>query len=236
MTGLLLALLLPSFALGQPDMSRQGAWTEKEKKEFLEYLRSGGQAAPKGQAKEIPMPEAPSAAGPRKPFFVSLAFTTDTPVTLAGNAAVRREGTGLGPKLLAGGHVFTWLRYYAGVSGNRFRLQKLDGTKPLVTHLQIPAGFEIALVPLGTPHTQYLLLRGGAALHRFSSSTPAAQFVTPLDGWQGTVNAGIGYEWQIHDSGWRVHALLEGYKDVVRQSPTARFYGLGFTLGTVYTF
>lgn len=231
-------LLLPAFASAQPDMSRQGAWTEKEKAEFLHYLRSGQPAVPKGQAKNVQPAQSSEAAerAPRKPRFVSLALSSDSPITVDGGGVVRREGSGLGPRLLAGGHVFTWLRYYGGAMGSRFRQEKLDGTKPLVTHLQFPAGLEVALVPLGTRQTQYLLLRGGTALHRFSSSTPADQFKTPLNGWQVSLNAGLGYEWQISDTRWRLHALLEGYKSLARQSNTARFYGLGFTLGTVYTF
>jgi hypothetical protein len=158
-------------------------------------------------------------------------------VTVTGSGGLRREGTGFGPKLVAGGHVFTWMRWFAGAQQSRFRQEKLDGTQPLVTHLQFPAGIEVALVPLGTAQTQYLLLRAGAAAHSFESKgNTSSDFRTPLIGWQTSLNAGIGYEWQIPDTRWRVNAVLEGYKSMMRSRSTARFYGGGLALGTVYTF
>ena len=241
---LLSLLLVPALAAAQPDLSKQETWRDKEKKEFLQYLRSGqGGAAAAGSAEaSVKSVRGASKEGggmsmPRKPRYVSLSLLTDSVLPLTGGNTVRREGLGLGAKVLAGGHVFTWLRYYAGVQGTRFRQEKLDGSRPVVTHLQTPAGLEVALVPLGTAQTQYLLLRGGAALHYFSAKGhAAADFRTPLLGWQATVNAGLGYEWQIPDTRWRINTLVEGYRYLVRQGSTARFYGLGFTLGTVYTF
>ena len=64
----------------------------------------------------------------------------------------------------------------------------------------------------------------------------STEFRTPLLGWQSAYNAGLGYEWQFADTRWRVHTLVEAYRYMIRQGATARFYGLGMTLGLVYTF
>lgn len=233
-----LLLLAAAAAAAQPDLTKQSAWGDKEKKEFLQYLRSDAPAIPSGQAKSLKT-ESDSGhrlSGARKPKFASLSVVSDSFMTVAGNGSIRREGTGLGPRLLLGGHTFTFLRYYAGAGATRLRMGTRDGGSPLVTHLHFPAGLELALVPLGTPQTRYLLLRGGPALHYFSSSRAASDFHTPVLGWHASWNAGLGYEVQIPDTRWRVNFLLEGYKDMVRRKSTARFYGLGASLGTVFTF
>lgn len=238
MTRALLLLLLPAASFAQPDLKKQDAWGDKEKKEFLQYLRSGQAAAPAGDVKNVKMEgveDRPSP--PKKPFFLTTTLSQDTIITVAGNGSLLQEGSAVGPKILMGGHIFTWLRYYVGGMYTRFRQEKLDGSRPLVTHYQVPAGFELALIPLGTPHTRYLILRGGTAIHNFAApGQVSSDFRTPLLGWQTTFNAGLGYEWQIADSLWRVHGLVEGYKSMIRQGNTARFYGLGFTFGVVRTF
>lgn len=235
---LLLLLLLPAVLRAQPDLGKQDAWGDKEKKEFLEYLRSGQGAAAPGQVRSVKLEGTSSKSwSPRKPFYLSAAFAADSLMTVGGNGALRREGLGLGPKVLAGGHIFTWLRYYAGAMNTPFRQEKIDGTRPLVNHFQFPVGLEVALVPLGTPHTRYLLLRAGTAAHYFDGRGQAASdFKTPLLGWQTSWNGGLGYEWQISDTRWRLNGLVEGYHYMLRQGSTARFSGLGFTLGAVYTF
>ena len=53
--GLLALLLLPVLAAAQPDLTKQEAWSDKEKKEFLQYLRSGqggGAAAVSAEASD----------------------------------------------------------------------------------------------------------------------------------------------------------------------------------------
>jgi len=234
----LLLLLLPTTLWALPDLDHQEAWGDKEKKEFLQYLRSGQGAATDAQNKSVKTTAPAGGYAPaRKPRFLTLSFATDSVITVPGNGYVRREGTGFGPKILVGAHLFTWLRYYGGAEFTRFDQQLVDGSKALVTHLQFPVGLEVALVPLGTAQTQYLLLRGGVALHSFEASHhSASDFRSPLLGQQTSVNAGLGYEWQIPDTRWRINTLMEGYKYLARQGSTARFYGLGFTLGTVYTF
>ena len=237
MRALLLVSLLSAPALAQPDLSRQNAWTEKEKKAFIEFLRSGsGAAMPGGSVKSVALPPDEGVTTVRKAAYLTAGFAGEALFTVAGNGSVLREGSGLGPRVLYGSHLFSWVRWYAGAQGNRFLQSKHDGTRESVTHLQFPVGIELALVPLGTPQTRYLVLRGGVAGHFFEASSPREEFRTPLLGPQGSWNVGLGYEWQVPESNWRLHAAADGYHSLIRRSSSARFFGVGLSGGLTYTF
>ena len=81
-----------------------------------------------------------------------------------------------------------------------------NGQKARLNHYEFPAGFELALIPLGTPHTRYVLLRGGVAVHYIQGNRRDADFDTTLLGVRGTWNAGLGYEWQIAETNWHQYA------------------------------
>lgn len=214
-----------------PNLKNQAAWGDKEKKEFLGFLKSS-QPIPAGQVKQIASSNDARQA-PSKARYASLALVTDTLILDTGGGRTKTETTTLGPKLLVGGHVFSWVRYYAGVKYNRVGQEKLDGTRAHFSHLEVPVGLELALIPLGTPHTRYFLLRGGVSEHFFYGSPKKSDFREPLLGWRPAWNLGLGYEWQFSNSNWRFHALAEGYRSF---SGGTQFYGLGLTTGFVYTF
>lgn len=216
-----------------PNLRDQAAWGEKEKKEFLGFLKSN-QAIPAGQVKQIAAGNGNGGRAPSKARYASLAMASDTLILDIGGGRSKTETTTLGPKLLVGGHVFSWVRYYAGVKYNRVGQEKLDGTRAHLSHVEIPLGLELALIPLGTPHTRYFLLRGGVSEHYFYGSAKKADFKTPLLGWRPAWNLGLGYEWQFDNSNWRFHSLAEGYRTFSASS--TRFYGIGLTAGFVYTF
>ncbi len=229
-------LLLPAAApraAGLPDLENQAVWSEKEKAEFLKYLK-GGQPVPSGQVKVVAGP-GDTRSGPRKAKYASLALVSETLVLDAGGGRTITEHAGLGGKLLAGGHLFSWVRYYAGVKYGRVGQERLDGRRAHLSHIEVPAGLELALIPLGTPHTRYFLLRGGVSSHYFSGPGGKADFQAPLLGWHPAWNLGLGYEWQFDDSRWRFHALAEGCRSFSRGGRTP-FYGLGLTAGFVRTF
>lgn len=225
--------LLPAAApaAGLPDLRGQAAWGEKEKKEFLEFIKSGAPAPSEGQVKKVAA--ANGAGRARKARYASLALVTDTIILDTGGGRSRTETTTLGPKLLVGGHLFSWVRYYAGVKYNRIGQDKLDGSRARLSHIEVPAGIELALIPLGTPHTRYVLLRGGVSSHTFSGPAEKSDFKAPLKGWHPAWNLGLGYEWQFDNSNWRFHALAEGSRSI---GGGTRFYGTGLTAGFVYTF
>ncbi len=235
-TFIILWLALPALAAAQsaPDMSRQDAWGDAEKQQFLRYLKAGGAAPVSGSVKEVSV-AAGELAPVRKARFATLSWVEETTFAVAPGGAVRSQGSAFGPRLLVGGHLFSWVRYYAGAQYASFDQDKLDGTRAKIGHAEFPFGVELALIPLGTPHTRYVLLRGGVTAHRFSSSADASAFESPLIGWQGSWNLGLGYEWQITDTNWRVHLLAEGSKSFVRDGGS-RFYGAGFSAGLVRTF
>ncbi|MDD5209484.1 MAG: hypothetical protein PHV36_08860 [Elusimicrobiales bacterium] len=228
---ILLGTTLPR-AESLPNLHNQAAWSEKDKKDFLGFLKSN-QAVPAGQVKQIAAGDDARRA-PSKARYASLALVSDTMILDLGGGRTKTETTTFGPKLLAGGHIFSWVRYYAGLKYNRVGQEKLDGTRAHLSHIEVPLGLELALIPLGTPHTRYFLLRGGVSEHYFYGSAKKSDFKNPLLGWRPAWNLGLGYEWQFDNSNWRFHSLAEGYRTFSASS--TRFYGLGLTAGFVYTF
>jgi hypothetical protein len=220
-------------AAGLPDLRSQASWSEKEKKEFLNFLKTD-QPVPAGQVKAVANGGAGRAARYRA-RYASLGLAADTLIIDAGGGRSDTETTTLGGKLLVGGHLFSWVRYYAGVKYNRVGQEKLDGSRAHLSHLEIPAGLELALIPLGTPQTRYVLLRGGVSSHQFSGPASSADFRAPLKGWHPAWNLALGYEWQFDNSNWRFHSLAEGYRSFYRAGKT-QFYGIGLTAGFVRTF
>lgn len=230
---LLIAALAAPLSAG-PDLTKQGSWSDGDKKAFLKYLKSGEAAPVMGQVKDVTV-AAGEEAPIRKARYMTLEMASDSIFTATAAGAVNNETSSIGPRLLVGGHIFTWMRYYTGLQYNSMSQERLDGSRSLVGHYQVPFGVEFALIPLGTPHTRYVLLRAGVTAHDFRASDDKVNFTTPLNGWAGSWNLGLGYEWQIHDSRWRLHALAEGYKSFLLEN-SARFYGVGATLGVAYTF
>jgi len=216
-----------------PDLRSQASWSEKEKKEFLNFLNTN-QPVPAGQVRAVAN-GAGGRAAQRKARYASLGLASDTLIIDAGGGRSDTETTTLGGKLLVGGHLFSWVRYYAGVKYNRVGQDKLDGSRAHLSHVEVPAGLELALIPLGTPHTRYMLLRAGVSSHHFSGPASAADFRAPLKGWHPAWNLALGYEWQFDNSSWRFHSLAEGYRSFYRSGKT-QFYGIGLTAGFVRTF
>lgn len=233
---LLISFLLlsaaPAAAQKLPDLGGQAAWTEKEKQEFLKYIKSDRTAVPSGQVKAQPASRSASAAA-RKARYLSLGFSAEEFSTENSAARVSSVSSGLGARLLAGGHLFSWVRYYGGLRYGRLGQERLDGTVARLSHVEVPAGIELALIPLGTPHTRYILIRGGVSAHSFAGARKA-EFADPLVGWRMAWNLGLGYEWQLPDSNWRANLAAEGYKSFSGRSP--QFYGLGVSAAAAYTF
>lgn len=230
---LLAGLPLAGLCAGLPDLKNQAAWGEKEKQEFLGFIKSGQPAPVNGQVRSVSVPGGSGSGAPRKARYASLALETDTMIIDTGGGRSKTETTTLGPKLLIGGHLFSWVRYYAGLKYNKVGQDRLDGSRAHLSHVEVPAGIELALIPLGTPQTRYVLLRGGVSAHSFSGSASSSDFKAPLLGWHPAWNLGLGYEWQFDSSNWRLHSLAEGYRSI---GGGTRFYGAGLTAGFVYTF
>ncbi len=233
---LIMCLGAAARAASLPDLRSQDEWTGKEKQQFLDFLKSG-QPAPSANGGQVKYVAAEKGRSYRvsKAHYASLALETDTLMIDRPTGSTKTETTTLGPKLLVGGHLFSWVRYYTGIKYNHVGQDKLDGTRAHLSHYEVPLGIELALIPLGTPQTRYVLLRGGVSYHNFCGPEKKSDFASPLLGWRAAWNLGLGYEWQIPDSKWRVNALAEGYRSFAGGGHT-QFGGLGLTAGLVRTF
>ncbi|HBA59685.1 MAG TPA: hypothetical protein DCZ92_02450 [Elusimicrobia bacterium] len=230
---LVLAQRAPAAAQTLPDLKNQSAWKEKDKQEFLKYLKSDQPTSVTGQVKAVAAEKGGGAS--RKARYLTLDLFSDSLITVSGTGKRNTCPVSFGPQLMAGGHLFSWIRYYAGLKYNHLRQDKLDGTSARLEHFEFPVGIELALIPLGTPHTRYALLRFGVSEHRFGAKEQKASFETSVLGWHHAWNAAIGYEWQISESRWRAHFLAEGYRSF-RAKGTPEFTGAGLTGGLAYTF
>jgi len=217
-----------------PDLKNQAGWKEKDKQDFLKFLKSDKQAPVTGQVKSVPGGDDKKWT-PRKARYLTLALTGNSIITVS-NAGKRTAGaTAFGPELLAGGHLFSWIRYYGGVKYGRISQARVNGGHTRLEHYEVPAGIELALIPLGTPQTRYVLLRAGVSAHYFTGPANRADFNPALQGWHEAWNVGLGYEWQFAGSRWRANLLAEGCRSFVhRNSP--EFYQAGLTAGLAYTF
>ncbi len=231
---LLLGVAVSARCASLPDLHNQAAWGEKEKQEFIGFVKSNQPLPANGQVKYVASESGGGNRAPSKARYASLALVADTMMLDSGVGRTKTETTTLGPKLLVGGHLFSWVRYYTGVQYNYVGQDKMDGTRAHLSHFQIPAGLELALIPLGTPHTRYVLLRGGVSEHYFSGPAKSADFKAPLLGWHSAWNLGLGYEWQFDNSNWRFHSLAEGYRSFAGGG--AKFDGITLTAGFVRTF
>ena len=232
--GLLLLLASAAAAQNPPPMNRQDAWTESDKKAFLRYLDSNAPAPPTGQVKEVETPAYGNRYVAHKARYLTLEAASDSVFPIDANNKVTSLPASIAGRLVAGGHLFTWIRYYAGIQYSSIRQQELSGKKDSLNHIQVPVGLEFALIPLGTPQTRYVLLRAGIAGNNVSGADKS-KFAAPLIGSSLAYTLGLGYEWQIADSRWRLHLLAEGYKSIETTNGVG-YYGAGLTAGVARTF
>ena len=217
-----------------PDLKSQAGWKEKDKQDFLKFLKSDKQAPVTGQVKSVP------GGGdrnwtPRKARYLTLALAGESILTVDNAGKRATAPLAFGPELLAGGHLFSWIRYYGGLKYNRTTQDRLAGGHARLEHYEIPAGIELALIPLGTPQTRYVLLRAGVSAHYFTGPVKKTALNPSLLGWHEAWNVALGYEWQFADSRWRANILAEGCRSFVHKN-SPEFYQAGLTAGLAYTF
>ncbi len=218
-------------AAALPDLHSQAAWGPVEKKEFLQFLDSG-RGLPAGNVRSVSYSAPASPA--RKARYAALDAFWEEVTADAGAGKTRAEPSSPGAELLLGAHLFSWVRYYAGLKYSTVGQRELDGSTARLAHLEAPLGIELALIPLGTPHTRYVLLRGGLSGHYFTGPVRKSDFAAPLLGWHPSWDLGAGYEWQFYDSRWRFHALAEYYSSFGGDG--AQFHGAGLSAGFAYTY
>lgn len=217
-------------------LSNQGAWTDSDKAEFLNYLDSGKEPPISGQVRSVrpALSEARDEPSAQKPFYLTVEAVGGVTVTEAQGSAPSDQEATIGPRLTFGGHLFSWIRFFAAFEYDSLNELHLDGTRSGVDHFQIPIGLELCLIPLGSPQTQYILLRGGFGTHLFNTGTASSLFVNPVVGVEETWDLGLGYEWQIRESHLRFHALAA--TQIAFGFQTSRFYSVDLTAGVAYLF
>ena len=229
------ALPAPAAAQALPDLKNQAAWKEKDKQDFLKFLKSGQPAPANGQQVKAVGASPDKNWSPRKAKYLTLDLGSESLVTVDGAGKSHTSPPSFSTGLLFGGHVFSWVRYYGGLKFSRPKYDKINGSASRHTHYEIPLGVELALIPLGTPHTRYVLLRGGVSAHYFKTGAPKTAFDPALGGWHEAWNLGLGYEWQFPETSWRAHVLAEACRSFEKDN-SPEFYRAGVTAGVAYTF
>ncbi|MBI2519887.1 MAG: hypothetical protein HYV97_05710 [Bdellovibrio sp.] len=227
-----------SLATDLPNLKNQRAWSSGDKKTFIEYLESGKQAPISGNVQNTqpvePQSEDEANFDFAKAKYINFSLLTNSMYTVGHDNVRHSVSNNLGAKILFGTHIFSWVRSYFGMQYSGMDQKMKNGQKARLNHYEFPVGFELALIPLGTPHTRYVLLRGGVAGHYIEGNRHDSDFDTTLLGFRGTWNAGLGYEWQIAETSWRFNLLLEGFKSMSRENGS-KFIGAGLTVGMAYT-
>jgi len=215
-----------------PSLGDQQVWTQQDKATFLHYLNSNKPMV-SGQVREVSLAENGLAA-PHSAWSLELgpASTTLFPFSERGGEPTAR-GT-LGVRALYERHLTPWLRAYAGLEAESLRQARTDGSTAELMRWSVPAGIEFALVPLATPQTRYVLLRVGLDASQVSGA-PGSDFSSPIVGTSAAWDIGLGYEWQIPNTSWRVNAALDGLRSMGDRNGVG-YYGLGTTLALVRTF
>lgn len=240
--GLAAALLAALLAAGParagdslPPLQDQKAWTPQDKAEFLRFLNSTG--APRMPSGSVSA-QAPAAEGIAFHAARSLELGPDFlelfPLS-NGHYSGSVHGTAPGVKALGERHITPWLRAYGGLEYDRLSQQQLSGNTVGLTRWAIPAGLEFALVPLATPQTRYVLVRTGIVAGDVAGPGSRGDYRAPVLGASAAFDLGLGYEWQLSSTPWRLNAAIDGLRSISSRAGVA-YYGMGLTAGAVYTF
>ncbi len=230
------AWLLPASgarAQSAPPLNSQQVWTEKDKADFLHYLDSNAPMPSGGQVKAAGRSKESWSYREAQAIEIGPASTMIFPFTGNGHATTVAALPGV--RVLYEKHFFPWLRGYGGLEGEALRQTRTDGAQGKLTRWAVPLGVEFALVPLATPQTRYVLLRLGLAVSDVAGADKRSSFAAPILGTSAAWDLGLGYEWQIPDTTWRLNAALDGLRSMGDRGGVG-YYGLGMTLAAAYTF
>ena len=167
--------------------------------------------------------------------------------TTAAGGKNRADGFLLGGDLQYGRPITTWFRQIYNLGLYRGSLdQKVAGGPDLAESFWLyRAGYhlEMALVPLGLDQTRNILLRGGVDLfygravdHLLEGADQQAlqqALFDPVEGLQGGLSWSLGYEKQLGENFWRLHAMLDGFRafQLSRDNDQDDLRGLGAFVG-----
>lgn len=232
------AWLLPASgarAQSAPPLNSQQVWTEKDKADFLHYLNSNA-PMPSGQSQvKATAARSGESWSYREAQAVELGPASTMIFPFTGNGHATTAASLPGVRALYEKHFFPWLRGYGGLEAEALHQTRTDGAQGKLTRWAVPLGVEFALVPLATPQTRYVLLRLGIAVSDVAGADKRSSFAAPVLGTSAAWDLGLGYEWQIPDTTWRLNAALDGLRSMGDRGGVG-YYGLGMTAAAAYTF
>jgi hypothetical protein len=218
-----------------PPLDAQKTWTDADKAEFLKYLNSNAPLPAGSVSRAAPEASSDLEFTSRAARSLELGPATTSLFPYSGGHYSGTVDGGPGARVVFEQHYEPWMRFYAGLEGETLYQKERNGQTASLTRWAAPAGVEFALVPLSTPQTRYVLMRLGVAPAAVSAAANRNEFSTPILGASMAWDLGLGYEWQIPDSRWRINAAIDGLHSISNRDDVS-YYGLGATLAVVYTF
>ncbi len=240
---ILLVILLNVSVFAKPSLKNQSKWSNKQKDEFIKYALQG---SPSPSSKKIKVLKENSTHSDQSTTwsgdsgkFMSLSYHGG--YTFAEDPLDYSQYEH-GATLLAGDHLFSWVRIASGIRYFKVNGQINNRVDYSLNKLVVPFQGELALIPLGFPHTEYLLLKVGIAINYLWANQEGEELLRdvtqvkydPSLGFSSEWLTSIGYEWQLGENFWRIHLTLDAHFPL--KSLSSNSVSLYSSLGTSYVF
>jgi len=225
-----------------PNLKRQQKWTKKEKDNFINGIQRNRGAT--YQDKDITLFEKTDQNklfGNHAGKYLSLSYHLGRYTSLAGDNFGYNSYTN-GPLLLWGDHLFSWVRFALGAQYSKIRIKLKEYDYASFDKVSVPTFIELALIPLGSPHTRYLIFRGGVIGDYVWGSKAAKEAMNfnnesnlNILGLTGSWYSLAGYEWQLGENFWRIHVAMD-LQVPFKVKPDERYINIGMNVGVSYVY
>lgn len=235
-------------AWSRPQLAGQQNWSKKDKDQFIQSIKGSGSIFDRNKKVAIsPRPEERAKIGNHDSKYIMMHYDGGRSLSLSTqNFGVNHYRHG--PAIYFGNHLFSWIRYALGTEYHQVRMKMLPYDYYYLSEITIPLWFEFALIPLGSPHTRYLILRSGLQgnylwgkteeITQLNLNNPEIKTSTESPDVLGLSTywiTGLGYEWQLGENFWRVH-VLANVQVPLTQRHLRKFINLNTSIGTSYVF